>query len=148
MSMNRRQVIAAALFGATGLAIARLLPDSIVERLPQKRVAKSEDQPMWHAHRAWLNGREVTERCIGADEAEGWVDLLKLDAHGRTYVVAYDEWTGCWFKPEWGVTPTTQQADRYGRYRYTDSKAADERKYGSVRIGCTHSPEYDCQAVA
>jgi hypothetical protein len=38
-----------------------------------------------HFLRVLVNGQDVTDRAYLADDAEGWVDCLALDAEGRKY---------------------------------------------------------------
>lgn len=42
----------------------------------------SADKLDGHKARAWLNGKEVSNRCFEADDVEGWVDLLATDENG------------------------------------------------------------------
>lgn len=36
--------------------------------------------------RAWLDGREVSNDCVEADDIKGYVRILKRGGHGRFYI--------------------------------------------------------------
>jgi len=72
--MDRRNLLK---LGAGGVAAASLaaLPAARVDDGKYGRVYVGET-PEVHRFHCWLDGQEVTSRCKGANDQEGWADLF------------------------------------------------------------------------